>query len=216
MWVDRTKFLALTTAMAAACASNNPAPAPLPTPNATGPDDAGAAASNDVDAGTAPGSSDAGARARATPDGGCDDTSATVASCNFHNPCDEAGDIPAMCRAYSKGLKPRAAAKIVQCLRSTTDTSKICDSDFQTACVRQGYAAACQDDERYFGKCQKIVADCKKTLKASGRGGAISAEECVQMLSAAKAGTQRLVSACLTESCEAEGVESCVFMRFQR
>jgi len=217
--VDRIEFLAWTSAIAASTFACAPQPAttpetvvqiPLQVAPVAGP--ISAFPKGDAGAAVLP----LATSAPAAPARTCDDTTPVpaVPACDMKNPCGEGMDARVGCRLWAKALAPRSAAKVVACLKRTSDPLQVCDSDFRTACAHEGFVTACPDPARFTAKCQKVVSGCEKGLHQPYDQTPISVERCIELLSATSSSGEKPMISCIEEYCGTVD-ESCLEFRMQ-
>jgi hypothetical protein len=211
----------LTTAIFAATACGTPKPPPEPVNVVGVPQDVGTTPSNAPPIATIAVAPDAGANAPpiATADPpaqSCSDTTpVAVPACDMKNPCAEGQDPRALCRAWARGLTPRAAAKVVSCLKKSSDPNFLCDYQEHAKCAHEGFAAACPDparEKQHRATCERLAKGCKKGQHQPYQTDAVDIDKCVAMMSATSPAGEKSMIACFEEYCGGAD-ESCMEFR---
>jgi hypothetical protein len=223
MRIDRHRFLLLTASISGgACASNAPSAVPAehvaeapPEATQTEPSDdpPSEVAVSEADAGTAAGSpvSEMGGPAgewspppsapvSLSSDKKCNDNIGKVGACTFKAPgpvCESFGDLPTECKMIAKALKPKVAARAIDCIKQKSGTPAICEF---------GLAARCAADAIRNGVCPGKAADapCQQavSLCSGGRGGSpLSMDECRAAYSAVQQKSKKALISCVSEFC---------------
>ena len=214
MQIDRSRFLLLTTAIAAGGAACTPAESIPATLNAT-PDeskrDASAPLALMVDASSTP----LPTPSATAPQAGntCPDSDNMVgapgncAALKAPGPqCESFMDTKTECGHLAKGLKPRSAQRAVDCFLSKSGLKSVCDFQLPETCALEAIADACVDPS-VGAACDSLLANCPR-----GRGrpnsGALTRETCMHALSAVTPRNRSAVMSCVAESC---GVSGCFY-----
>jgi hypothetical protein len=142
MSVDRTTFLLMATALAAAGCDTNfgrtPAPVPAAAPAPSAAPAAMPIAVDILQPAPAPGAPV------------CDDTQGTAEECPSVGPSDE-GVCPSIitkrCNDFKASMKPRVAAQAVACLRALKGNER-CDATRINQCAHAALMSACQEPPR--------------------------------------------------------------------
>jgi hypothetical protein len=225
MQLDRAKFLALTTTIAAghvACAreaqpAEQPAmlmatAAPLgrlgPTPPAseppiatspaiTAPTATASARNNPFDVSSAvPNSAYAGIV--------CPVTTGTIGDCGTLRPpgpsCEGFDDLKETCSTLARSLQPRVAQKAVACILAKSGTRAMCDFRTPSRCVLGALAAACTDPA-VETTCASIASNCGPGRVPLGGAPMITKPPCIQALSAVSGPQRDSVRSCVSEEC---------------
>ncbi|CAN5535320.1 hypothetical protein BH09MYX1_BH09MYX1_41120 [soil metagenome] len=219
MQIDRSRFLFLTTAIAAANSACNPSESQPP---------AVAIASDSPDASAQPAptseatatphpASEGGAVATASvtatpppPPPGCPDSDnmiGTPASCSgLRAPgpqCESFVDTKADCSRFAKGFKPKVAQRAVACFLSKSGTKEVCDFTLSQKCAVEAVQEACIDPA-VGTQCDSIMANCGGRR---GRAG-LTRIDCMHALSGLTGTNRSKVAACISESC---GIPLCFY-----
>jgi hypothetical protein len=208
MQVDRTRFLMLTSALAAACARSpgvasggKPPPGEVASGGASGQPGV-------VDVPEAAGETEE-EQAPASR-GGCDDMSGRPPSCNdmrLPGPtCEQGMNVPPnVCNAIAKVAKPRIAAEVMGCLVDRSKEGGKCGpSDWTGDCAIRALDKVCSVDRAHEKECKEIETRCGQYKYRSGPP--LTAEQCVRFVSAVLPAEQRSALTCVSEGC---GVDYC-------
>jgi hypothetical protein len=221
MQIDRSRFLFLTSAIAAgtgACTPRETIPVTITaTPDEPKPDaSAPLALTGSVDASSTPVVPVASATTTPTPMTGpsCPDSDnmiGTPGNCGLLKApgpqCESFADTKEECGHMAKGLKPRVAQRAVDCFLSKSGQKSVCDFELPQACVVQAIAEACIDPA-VGAACDSILSNC--TPHGRGRHAKIdlTRETCMRALSAVTSRNRGAVMSCVAESCS---VSSCFY-----
>lgn len=209
MYVDRTRFLMLTSALAAACA-RSPGVA---TGGKPPPTEASGGASGEpgvVEVPEAPTEAEEEEAAAPTNPGGCDDMAGRPPSCNdmrLPGPtCEQGMNVPPnVCNALPKVAKPRVATELMTCLVERSKGSGRCGpSDWVGDCPARALDKVCSVDRSHEQECKSIESRCSRFRHAGSTG--VTAEQCVRFVSAVLPSEQRSALTCVSEGC---GVDYC-------
>jgi hypothetical protein len=211
MRIDRTRFLALTAALAAC----NSAPPPT-TPGGTleipatvtqvDPPDASAPAP--TSSGPVFARHDAGAPiAEGEPTDACTATNAqgTPADCTqIKRPsapqCESFDDTVEECTDASRFLKPAVAEKATKCILAKSGTRALCQFGVAQQCVSQAFRSSCVDPAN-AKECREISQRCASA--GSRTSATVTTSECQGALSAVAAKHRPALLSCMNEGCNA-------------
>ena len=212
MQIDRTRFLFLTSAIAAgtgACTPRETIPVTITaTPDESKPDASAVATLGVVDAGTPVVPSATATQIVGSPT--CPDSDnmvGTPGNCGqLKAPgpqCESFADTKDECGHLAKGLKPKVAQKAVDCFLSKSGTKAVCDFQLPETCAVDAIAEACIDPS-VRASCDSIMNNCPH-----GRGrraaGALTHDLCMRALSAVTSRNRGAVLSCVAESCSLQG-----------
>jgi hypothetical protein len=222
MYVDRTKFLLLTTAIASGCTSK-PAPEPVvvtasatpdydttvakapPPTSAAVPVESAELAPEPAPARPGPieeGFASSPPVAPSTPD---PKIAKICASLRRPGPvCESFQDTVDSCNRYSDVLEPKAAEAAAKCLAKRSGSKRICEFGVDAVCATEGSKAA-KPDSGTTQICGNIMAHCKA---AGYRGKDLSTANCQGALSGYKPDYRNALVSCISEFCE---VGSCFY-----
>lgn len=117
--------------------------------------------------------------------------------------CESFHDTLADCHGFRRALQPRIAEKAIQCLLAKSGKREICSFDVAVKCANSASKDACIDS--FSGPpCRTAVAQC-----ASVRGNKLTMQRCQQVLSSVAPRFRRAMITCITEDC---GVDYCFSM----
>ncbi|MBK9264949.1 MAG: hypothetical protein IPM54_34850 [Polyangiaceae bacterium] len=217
MHIDRSRFLLLTASIAGgACssssASSSSGPVVVAAPIIALPAEGdGAPASSGASAPvkssqTVMGSGDDDALAAldrppsaADDDGGtCDEGGAPPTGCGtLRAPgphCESFSDTKAMCGKLARGLRPRVAEQVVDCILAKSGKQSVCDFDLANQCGLVALQKACIEPSTQAA-CAPIVRAC---------GGRLQMRECQALVSSVTSRNRRNMMTCITEGCSAD------------
>lgn len=226
MNVDRRRFLALTTAIAAAhCApqapptvnvptenvdvsptsaasSSSTAPPPEADPRAAPPAEGTFVANGPTSEGNVVPPPPRGPRVKAQACPPADNLKGHVASCATLVPpgptCESFSDTRSQCGAIRSILKPRVAEKAVACHLAKSGTPAICQFNLVTDCATEALRSVCLEPA--------AVATCRGVMnKCSGdRWSRLDEDSCAAAVSAIADTHRAAFVSCITESCRFE------------
>jgi hypothetical protein len=205
--VDRTRFLMITSALAAACARSpgvasggKPPPSELAGAGVAGGSgvvDLPEPESADVDDEEVPIAS------------GCDDMAGSPPSCNqmrLPGPtCEQGMNVPVnVCDAIRKIAKPRIAEALVSCLVEHSLGGGRCGpEDWVGDCPARALEKLCSVDRAYERQCSEIESRCSR-YRYGGKG--FNADQCVRFMSSVLPSERAEALTCVSEGC---GIEHC-------
>lgn len=210
MRIDRSRFLALTAAIAA-CNSQPPAaptvaleiPSTAATP--TPPDAAAPEPSSSAPLVFTP--PDARVAVTQDPPDACTTANAagTVADCTkIRRPsapqCESFDDTVDECNDMARIFKPAVAEKATRCIVAKSGTSAICQFGVAGACASQAFRASCADPAT-LAECKKIVQECGSHPVSGSAVPRVTVAECQGALSAIAAKHRPAMLSCMTEGC---------------
>ena len=214
MQIDRSRFLLLTSAIAAGTAACTPAESVPTTINAT-PDDSKAdaaatlALTGAADASTAPVPTASATVPPTTTGPSCPDSDnmvGTPGNCGALKApgpqCESFADTKGECGHLAKGLKPKLAQRAVDCFLSKSGTKAVCD--FQLPDDKAEAVAEACIDPALGSACESIMRNCPR---GPGRHNArdVTRDLCLRALSAVTLRNRSAVIGCVTESCSIAG-----------
>jgi hypothetical protein len=221
MRIDRSRFLALTAAIAAASACNagmsppaspsSAADRPPPLPKEMTPSDPASLFRTPDEV---------------NPATGLDDTigdPATQSACDRENsygspgdcdslrpavgrPCDLGegfGEIKDACNLLKDSLSPRMAERAVGCLLAKSGSPAICSETVVSECVTRAFKSNCTDSSS-LDPCRGVLSECAAHPPATGEGlTRVTLSECRGAVAAVPAESRSKMIACMTEGCTA-------------
>jgi hypothetical protein len=207
MHVDRTRFLMITSALAAACArSPGVASGGTPPPAELGQ----ASGSAGVVEVPEPASTEVEDEQVPVASSGCDDMHGRPPSCRdmrLPGPtCEQGMNVPPnVCEAIARVAKPRVAEALMSCLVEHSKQGGRCGPDDWTGdCATRALESLCNVDHGFDRQCSEIESRCSRYRYR----GAIPfrSEQCVRLLSAVLPSEQAAALSCVSEGC---GIEHC-------
>jgi hypothetical protein len=216
MQIDRSKFLLLTASIAGAgCGSNASSSsggavvvaAPivsLPGPEATSSTTASSRDTNKPGQTSVQMADEETLAAADRTPGGADDSSmcdeggvAPTGCSTLRAPgpqCESFSDTKALCATLAKGLKPRVAEKVVDCILAKSGKQSVCDFNLAQQCSAAATKKACIDTSTQ-SSCAPLVRSC---------GGRLDMRDCQALLSAVTTRNRKNMIACMTEGCSTD------------
>lgn len=110
--------------------------------------------------------------------------------------CESFSDTLSDCNSMRTGLQPRVAEKAVQCLLLKSGKRDICQFDVANKCGLAATKDACIDS---FSD-----QPCRQAVAACGRRSSLTLQRCQQVLSAVAPRSRRAVMSCITEGCSVD------------
>jgi len=215
MQIDRSRFLFLTSAIAAgagACTPRETIPVTISaTPDESKPDASAPATLGAVDAGApvVPVASATAPQVAGTPS--CPDSDNMIGnpgSCGALKApgpqCESFADTKSECGHLAKGLKPRPAQKAVDCFLSKSGTKAVCNFQLPEDCAMDAIADACIDPS-VGPSCDSIMSNCTPHGRGRHGSGGLSRDTCMRALSAVTSRNRSAVMSCVAESCNLSG-----------
>jgi hypothetical protein len=216
MQIDRSRFLLLTSAIAAGTAACTPAESVPVSINAT-PDDSKAdaaaplAVTGAADASTAPVPVASATVPPTTTGPSCPDSDNMVGApgnCGALKApgpqCESFADTKDECGHLAKGLKPKLAQRAVDCFLSKSGTKAVCDFQLPENCAVEAVAEACIDPS-LASTCDSIMTNCPRGRGGRHNAGAVTRDLCLHALSAVTSRNRSAVISCVAESCSISG-----------
>jgi hypothetical protein len=204
MHVDRTRFLMLTSALAAACArSPGVASGGRPPPTESGE----SAQPGEVEVPEA--AEEVEPEESPAPASGCDDMVGTPARCadmRLPGPtCEQGMNVPPnVCDAIKRVAKPRIAEALTSCLVSRSKEGGACGpDDWVGDCAERALDKVCSLDRSHERECREIESRCSRYRHGSK---AVTTDACVRLVSGVLPSEQRAALTCVSEGC---GVDYC-------
>lgn len=205
MHVDRTRFLLLTSALAAACGPKIAPGGRPPAPEVAG----GSGGSKNVVDVPDPPEDPKEAPDEPVPTSGCDDMAGNPPSCSGMRvpgpACEQGMNVPEnVCDAIAEVVKPRVAEALMTCLVERSRSGGTCGpSDSIGDCATRALDKVCQVDSSYEQDCKDAAARCARYR--AGRD-PLSTEQCMRMVSATLPSERQRALSCISEGC---GVDWC-------
>lgn len=223
MHIDRSRFLFLTSAIAAgtgACTPRETMPVNLAaTPDESKPDASaplaltGAAGAADASAGPVVPAASATTTTAVGTGPSCPDSDnmvGTPGNCGLLKApgpqCESFADTKAECGRLAKSLKPKLAQRAVDCFLSKSGLRTVCDFQLPETCAMEAVAEACIDPS-VGSACDSILNNCPRGRGRRGSSG-LSRDECMRALSAVTPRNRSSVMSCVAESCS---IGSCFY-----
>lgn len=222
MRIDRSRFLFLTSAIAAgagACTPRETMPVNIAaTPDEAKPDaSAPLALTGAADASAGPVVPAPSATTPTTVASGssCPDSDnmvGTPGNCGLLKApgpqCESFADTKAECGRLAKSLKPKLAQRAVDCFLSKSGLRTVCDFQLPETCAMEAVAEACIDPS-VGSACDSILNNCPAPGGRGRRGSSgLSRDECMRALSAVTPRNRSSVISCVAESCS---IASCFY-----
>ncbi|MBI4953497.1 MAG: hypothetical protein HY908_15830 [Myxococcales bacterium] len=207
MQVDRSRFLALTAALATGCAPGEPAkqPTELDASAAGDPLVVHVAPPADTYSPSLEPRSGEPQTPPETPAYAPERTSALAATCRGLKPgpgpvCESFEDTKLECEGFEQALETRVAEKAVECLAQKSGKAQICDFSAATNC----FASALRyggSEPTAASRCGPIVTQCAQWSQPPQ----LSMSSCRSAIGAVKPERREALIACMAESCTLDG-----------
>jgi hypothetical protein len=198
VYVDRARFLLLTSAIAAACSR---AQAPSRAPGTARPDEGTTGPGEDALGQLLPPPDETAPDVEpAAPSAG--EASATCADLRVPGPsCEQGMDVGvAACAALAEVALPGIAEPLMECLVARSQSGGPCGpSDWYGDCGKRALERVSALEEGRRRDCQTVAQQCRQ-LRQLG----LAAEDCLRMVSAVHADLRDDAITCMTEGCGAD------------
>jgi hypothetical protein len=217
MRIDRSRFLALTAAIAAcgAPAATTPGGAiEIPTTASATPDAPDASrASDDGDAGPPlafrPATPPSAEAEPPDPPNACTSANATgiPADCTKLRPpprapyCESFDQTVDECKELARVLKPAVAERATKCILAKSGSAAICQFGVAGICASQAFRASCGDPSA-ANDCKAVAKKCAG-VQVNNVTGRVTLQECEGALSAVAAKHRPAMLSCMNEGCSA-------------
>lgn len=204
MVIDRTRFLMLTSAIAAACTRGPVASGGRP----AGSDLAQADAGEPVTVETPEPEGEIEEEPEPVATGGDCDFAGRMPTCDAMRlpgpTCEQGLNVPPkVCNALPKVLKPRLAADLMTCLVDRSQQGGSCGpDDWVGDCAERTLQRVCSLERAFEKECAELETRCSRF-----RTGTVTKDRCVRLVSAVLPSEQKSALTCVTEGC---GVDYCL------
>lgn len=112
--------------------------------------------------------------------------------------CESFADTRLMCGKLARGLRPRVAEKVVDCILAKSGKQSVCDFNLANQCGISAVQKGCVEQSAQT-PCAPIVRKC---------GGTLQMRDCQALLSSVTNKNRRNMIACMTEGCS---VDYCMY-----